>query len=199
MNTKALQILFNRLAFAGVLFFASCDESATPADMGRVSFSDLILDQNEGTHSYKAELFTGVGVKKYPNGKISKTTEFNKGEKHGEMKKWFEDGSLSYEASYSNGRLNGTEKSWWINGNLRSISHFQKGIPKGSQKEWYLEGQKFTSKNISNRREKGMQKAWRRNGTLYVNYEAKNGRNYGMRKANMCYDVKDEKVQSDEK
>jgi hypothetical protein len=40
-----------------------------------------------------------------------------------------------------------------------------------------------------------LQQAWLENGTLYVNYEAKNGRIFGMNRANLCYKLKNEKVQ----
>ena len=33
------------------------------------------------------------------------------------------------------------------------------------------------------------------NGKIYVNYEAKNGRIFGMNRTNLCYKLKNEKVQ----
>jgi hypothetical protein len=44
-------------------------------------------------------------------------------------------------------------------------------------------------------KEEGLQQAWLENGKIYVNYEAKNGRIFGMNRANLCYKLKNEKVQ----
>jgi hypothetical protein len=44
-----------------------------------------------------------------------------------------------------------------------------------------------------------LQKAWLENGTIYVNYEAKNGRVFGMKRANLCYQLKNEKIEESKK
>jgi antitoxin component YwqK of YwqJK toxin-antitoxin module len=65
----------------------------------------------------------------------------------------------------------------------------------GLQKIWFLNGQLAKRKNLNEGKEEGLQQAWLENGTLYVNYEAKNGRIFGMNRANLCYKLKNEKVQ----
>ena len=76
-----------------------------------------------------------------------------------------------------------------------SESNYLNGQRHGLQKTWFLNGQLAKRKNLSKGREEGLQRAWLENGKIYVNYEAKNGRIFGMNRANLCYRLKNEKVQ----
>jgi hypothetical protein len=77
----------------------------------------------------------------------------------------------------------------------RIESNYVNGQRHGLQKVWFLNGQLAKRKNLSKGREDGLQQAWLENGKIYVNYEAKNGRIFGMNRANLCYKLKNEKVQ----
>ncbi|PHR32769.1 MAG: hypothetical protein COA38_06065 [Fluviicola sp.] len=197
---KARQIPFSRGLFVLLVFLASCGGNGNgPSDRLVVSIDALKLDPSNGTWSKDGELFTGIANSLFPNENLATEVHFFDGTKHGIVKKWFKNGTLSYEVNYVNGKIHGMEKSWWVNGNLRSEGHYQNGVIEGIQKQWYLEGMKFKVRTIKDGREAGLQQAWRKNGKLYVNYEAKNGRTFGLKKAGMCYEVKNEKVQLDEK
>ena len=65
----------------------------------------------------------------------------------------------------------------------------------GLQKKWYNTGEKFKESSVKDGVVQGMQKAWRKNGKLYANFEVKNGRTFGLQRANLCYQLKDEKIQ----
>ena len=60
-------------------------------------------------------------------------------------------------------------------------------------------GMQMMARRSEEGKEKGLQKAWLQNGTLYVNYEAKNGRVFGMKRANLCYQLKNEKIEERKK
>ena len=158
----------------------------------------LKLQQNLGLVLYRGAPFTGVASSCYHNGQLAETMVYIKGKKNGSRKKWFQTGLLSYQAFYQSNRLHGEVKSWWSNGNLRSSSNFQHGVAHGIQKQWYTHGQLFKEMHLNNGQEEGIQRAWRENGKLFANYQAKNGRTYGLKRANLCYELSNENILSNE-
>jgi antitoxin component YwqK of YwqJK toxin-antitoxin module len=70
------------------------------------------------------------------------------------------------------------------------------GVPHGIQKQWYQSGAKFKHLSLNHGIEEGLQQSWRENGKIYNNYEAKNGRIFGLKRANLCYELEEEIIQT---
>lgn len=154
----------------------------------------LELDRQKGIVFFKNDPFCGTAVLFENTIKVA-STEYVEGRKDGLTQKWFASGQISYEAHYKNGRKDSVSRTWWKNGNMRTESNFENGKPEGTQLSWYRGGEKFKQINLVNGQEEGIQKAWRENGKIYNNYEAKNGRIFGLKRANLCFELKDEKIQ----
>ena len=183
----------NQITIASALLvLLSCSSPRT--QWKEVQAEELRLVHVSGLTFHGQDLFTGVGIKKYVNGKLSERVTYKLGQKNGATRLWFKDGSISYTANYAKGKLHGDVKTWWVNGNQRSHSKYRKGVVHGKQIQWYKDGPKYKEFNIVKGKESGLQKAWRKNGKLYCNYESRNGRIYGLKKSNMCYEVKNEKI-----
>jgi antitoxin component YwqK of YwqJK toxin-antitoxin module len=155
----------------------------------------LVLNGNEGNWYYKNKLYNGFAVKYYSNDSLQERTGFYNGKKEGVYKVWFENGGLKLETHYNQNVLVDSYKAWWINGVLALESNFVNGKKQGVEHQWYANGSLSKERNLLNGNENGLQKAWLQNGKIYVNYEAKNGRTFGMSRANLCYQLKNEKVE----
>ena len=143
--------------------------------------------------------FSCLAIAARTNKVLSEKIGFFNGKREGNAFKYFNDGAIKYQATYINNKLHGVKLNYFKNGNLFSESNYVNGKRDGLQKIWYVSGQLAKKKNLSEGKEEGMQQAWLENGTLYVNYEAKNGRIFGMNRANLCYKLKNEKVQYESK
>lgn len=154
----------------------------------------LILKGNEGNWYYKNKLFNGFAVKYYSNNKLKEKVGFYNGKKQGIYHYWFSNGSIKLESFYDQNVLVGSYTAFWDNGNKSLESYYLNGKKEGLETQWYPEGNISKKRNLVNGRENGLQQAWLKNGKIYVNYEAKNGRVFGMRRANLCYQLKNEKI-----
>jgi antitoxin component YwqK of YwqJK toxin-antitoxin module len=154
----------------------------------------LVLNGNEGNWYFKKKLYSGYAVKYYTNDSLKEKTGFFNGKKQGAYKVWFENGVLQLETHYNQNVLVNTYKAWWINGVLALESIYINGEKQGVERQWYADGNLSKERNLLEGQENGLQRAWLQNGKIYVNYEAKNGRTFGMRRANLCYQLKNEKI-----
>lgn len=170
-------------------------ENESPIKKIRVEKDQLKLNALEGRWYFNTALFNGYAITKFKNGQLKEKIGFSNGKKEGIALKWNIDGVLTGEKFYSENRLEGTAKTWWANGNLSSESNYSNRVRHGTQKKWYPNGQLAQLRNFNLGKEEGMQKAWLETGKLYTNYEAKNGRFFGLKRSNLCYQLKDEKVQ----
>lgn len=162
----------------------------------RLAKEELDLHSAVGLFFFRNRPYTGQVYSTYPTGQLAEEKTLLEGQVHGVSRKWFEDGTLSFEGEYVRGLRHGKTTSWWRNGQKRSISQFVDGIPHGEQWQWYQNGRKFKRIQLENGKQEGLQQSWRANGKLYNNYEAKNGRIFGLKRANLCYELSDENIQS---
>jgi antitoxin component YwqK of YwqJK toxin-antitoxin module len=153
------------------------------------------LNPTKGQWFYKQQLFNGHAIAYYKKDVLSEKTGYFNGRREGKAFKYFNDGSLKSEAYFIQNKLHGIKYNYFKNGNVYSESNYKNGKRHGLQKIWFLNGQLAKKKNLIEGKEEGLQQAWRENGNLYVNYEAKNGRIFGLNRANLCYTLKNEKVQ----
>ncbi|PQJ81403.1 toxin-antitoxin system YwqK family antitoxin [Polaribacter glomeratus] len=155
----------------------------------------LILNGNEGNWYFKKKLFNGFAVTYYENDSLKEKTGFFNGKKQGVYKVWFVNGELQLESHYNQNVLVNSYKAWWINGILALESQYINGEKDGVERQWYVDGSLSKERNLLKGQENGLQRAWLQNGKIYVNYEAKNGRTFGMSRANLCYQLKNEKIE----
>ena len=163
-----------------------------------VDKNELELNQLKGKWFYNDEPFNGYGIKVYENDSLSEKTGFYKGKREGADLKFFENGSVKRKAFYVDNKLQGQKLNYSIDGNLISESNYKEGKLNGVQKVWFDNGTLAKKRNLKEGKEEGLQQAWLENGKIYVNYEAKNGRVFGMKRANLCYQLKNEKIAENE-
>lgn len=159
----------------------------------------LILNGNEGNWYYKNKLYNGYAVKYYKNDALKEKTGFFNGKKQGVYQYWFPNGTIKLKSNYNQNVLVGSYTAFWSNGNKALESYYVNGKKEGIEQQWYPEGNISKVRNLVKDREQGLQKAWLKNGKIYVNYEAKNGRVFGMKRANLCYQLKNEKIEERKK
>ncbi|WP_422894399.1 toxin-antitoxin system YwqK family antitoxin [Polaribacter sejongensis] len=155
----------------------------------------LVLNGNEGNWYYKNKLFNGFAVKYHSNDSLKEKTGFYNGKKEGVYNVWFKNGVLKVTSHYNQNVMEGSYKSWWLNSTLAYEATYKKGKLEGIERQWYADGVMSKERNLLKGNENGLQRAWLQNGKIYVNYEAKNGRTFGMKRANLCYQLKDEKIE----
>ena len=160
-----------------------------------INKDQIKLNPIKGLWLYKNQPFNGYAVLYYKNDSISEKIGFFNGKREGKYLKYFDEGSIKNEGYYIKNKLHGKKMNYFKNGNVFSESNYFNGKRHGVQKTWFIDGQIAKKKNLNKGIEDGLQQAWLENGTLYVNYEAKNGRIFGMNRANLCYKLKNEKVQ----
>jgi antitoxin component YwqK of YwqJK toxin-antitoxin module len=87
-------------------------------------------------------VFTGLMVEHYPNGK------------------------LRSRSAVSNGLLQGSSLGWFTNGQLQVSEHFLAGVSHGVRTKWYPDGTKQSEATIAAGRLDGPFLRWHTNGTL---------------------------------
>ena len=197
-----MQLIKYYIVFIFVLGSCKNKESKAPLLTSKKIINNVYVDKNElklnpikGEWLYKNIPFTGYGFKLYKNDSLLEKTSFYKGKREGEDFKYFDNGCIKRVAFYKDNKLYGKKQNYDSNGILISESNYLFGKRHGVQVVWYPNGQLAKMRNLLEGKENGLQKAWLQNGTLYVNYEAKNGRTFGMKRANLCYQLKNEKIE----
>jgi antitoxin component YwqK of YwqJK toxin-antitoxin module len=164
-----------------------------------VDKKELKLNQLKGQWFYNKQPFNGYGISVYENDSLSEKTGFYNGKREGDDLKYFESGSIKRKAFYVNNKLQGKKLNYSKVGGLISESNYLDGKLTGIQKIWFVNGQLAKKRNLKEGKEEGLQQAWLENGVIYVNYEVKNGRIFGMKRANLCYQLKNEKIEDSKK
>jgi antitoxin component YwqK of YwqJK toxin-antitoxin module len=200
-----MQLIRYKIILVLCCFVCSCKPKAkkidavkTPVKLVANVFVDkdsLQLNQLNGNWLLNQKPFSGVAIAYYSDGTISEKTNFESGKRQGSAVKYFEDGSIKIQSYYQSNKLEGTKTAFFPNGKIYAISNYKEGKRNGVQKTFYITGQLAKKQQMKNGLENGMQQAWLENGKLYVNYQAKNGRIFGLNRANLCYKLKNEKVQ----
>jgi antitoxin component YwqK of YwqJK toxin-antitoxin module len=184
--------------------FGSCKKQvaeSTSISLGKEIVNILIkkeeikLNPLKGQWYYNKKPFNGYAVVYHKNKSVSEKIGFFNGKREGSYYKFFKEGSIKNEGYYLQNKLHGIKLNYFKSGKIYSESNYVNGQRHGLQKIWFLNGQLAKRKNLNKGKEEGLQQAWLENGILYVNYEAKNGRIFGMNRANLCYKLKNEKVQ----
>jgi antitoxin component YwqK of YwqJK toxin-antitoxin module len=191
-----------KILFSLIFIFSSCNKTTTgnkPTAIKSiqntfVDKSQLALIPEKGRWFYKSKPFNGFAVVSHPNNKIAEKVGYFNGRKEGVAFKYFENGSIRKKSFYKENKLDKKKVVFWGNGNLASEFNYNNGAKSGLQQTWFENGQLAKRKNLKEGKENGLQQAWLLNGKIYVNYEAKNGRIFGLRRANLCYQLKDEKI-----
>ncbi len=190
------------LVFIGV--FGSCKkQSAENTSISSVKeITNILIEKKQiklnplkGQWFYEQQPFNGYAVVYHENDRLAEKIGFFNGKREGKYYRYFKDSAIKNEGYYIQNKLHGIKLNYFKNGNVFSESNYVNGQRHGLQKTWFLNGQLAKRKNLSKGREDGLQQAWLENGKIYVNYEAKNGRIFGMNRANLCYKLKNEKVQ----
>jgi len=187
--------LFYFILFLCLTSCNALDQESREIKVTEIHEDSLVLDKTKGIFKYQDRVFTGTSIQKYRSNTTSRSIQYVKGKKNGNLVMYYPNGHISYKATYNKGKLHGPIESWWKNGNKRSESSYKDGKVHGTQKQWYLSGEKFKVLHFAHGMEDGMQTAWRKNGKVYTNYQAKNGRIFGLKRANLCYSLEDEEVQ----
>jgi antitoxin component YwqK of YwqJK toxin-antitoxin module len=195
--TKYILLLF-------LCVFGSCKEQVTENTSISLDkeITNMLIKKEEiklnpllGQWFYKQKPFNGFAVLYHKNDGISEKIGFFNGKREGLYYKYFRDGSIKNKGYYIQNKLHGIKFNYFKNGKVYSESNYVNGKRQGLQRTWFLNGQLAKRKNLNKGKEEGLQQAWLENGKIYVNYEAKNGRIFGMNRANLCYILKNEKVQ----
>ena len=76
---------------------------------------------------FEGQRFTGVAVKKYPNGQKKTEATFKDGNPHGLWTEWYENGQKEGEMTYKDGKPHGLMTLWYENGQKSSERSFKDG------------------------------------------------------------------------
>ena len=72
--------------------------------------------------------FTGVAVKKYPNGEKKEEVTYKDGKWHGLWTFWYENGQKEMEYTFKDGEAHGLHTGWYSNGQKSGEATFKDGI-----------------------------------------------------------------------
>ncbi|MBT5692321.1 MAG: DUF4339 domain-containing protein, partial [Opitutae bacterium] len=74
------------------------------------------VERRDGLMYFEAKPFTGVIVKKYPNGQKKDEITHEDGKVHGLSTRWHKNGQKKYEITHEDGKYHGLWTSWYDNG-----------------------------------------------------------------------------------
>lgn len=184
--------------------FGSCKKQGTgntSISLGKgivnilIKKEEIKLNPLKGQWFYNQKPFNGYAVVYHENDSLAEKIGFFNGKREGKYYRYFKDNAIKNEGYYIQNKLHGIKLNYFKSGKVYSESNYVNGQRHGLQKIWFSNGQLAKRKNLNKGKEEGLQQAWLENGKIYVNYEAKNGRIFGMNRANLCYKLKNEKVQ----
>jgi antitoxin component YwqK of YwqJK toxin-antitoxin module len=126
--------------FALLLFTTiSCNINAQKANGHQVNYYITGAKQSEG--NYKNSLQDSTWRYYYPNGKINRITNYDKGVKNGRSITYNKDGSLASDVNYKNGNFFGAVKFYYSNGQLNYEEYYDaNSLEQGEFKLWYKSG-----------------------------------------------------------
>lgn len=148
---------------------------------GQPHGEDLIFYTNNGQIktkcSKKVGVLIGICINYWPNGGFMSKIWYNeKGEKHGEEKKFWENGNLWQYNNWSNGLLEGEYLEYYENSNLMTKCFFKEGKQEGYVQEKYRNGiQESYIWYVNGKPHQNAAKKYFKNGALMLLADYKNG------------------------
>jgi antitoxin component YwqK of YwqJK toxin-antitoxin module len=81
------------------------------------------LEERDDLWYFEEKPFTGVAVKKWPNGQKWGEFTYKDGKEHDLWTRWYENGQKKGEYTLKDGKQHGLETWWWDNGQKRGEAH----------------------------------------------------------------------------
>ena len=97
------------------------------------------LEYLDGLMYFEEKLFTGVAVKKYPNGQKEAELNYKAGKMHGLHTGWYENGQKQWEGTSKDGKEDGLSTVWYENGQKKYEGAYEAG-KLISEKSWDEDG-----------------------------------------------------------
>lgn len=157
-----------------------------------VNVSDTALHLVNGVYYYRGSLFAGYINSFYGGGSLESRSGYLNGKLEEVQHTYFLNGKMQSERRYKKGEKDGTHYGWYDDGTNRFEYNFSAGMTVGVNTDWYADGKMWRKAQYENGNEVRVQ-AWRTNGKLYANYEVRGGVIYGMNNSNLCYTLKNER------
>ena len=169
---------------------AGCAEGCIPNIT--INVSDTALHLLNGVYYYNGTPYYGFINSYYDTNTPEQRSGYLNGKLGGVQYTYFPNGRLQSERHYVKGEKDGTHFGWYDDGTRRFEYNFSNGMTVGLNTDWYPDGKVWRKAQYENGNELSVQ-AWRTNGKLYANYEVKSGVIYGMNNSNLCYTLKNER------
>jgi antitoxin component YwqK of YwqJK toxin-antitoxin module len=96
-------------------------------NMQRVAFRSLRHDE-DGKMWHEGNLFTGIAVEYWPNGKVASEMSYLDGIEDGPSVGWHDNGVPRRETNYRRGRVAGIVRKWDRNGQLSMEEEVDGGV-----------------------------------------------------------------------
>ncbi len=142
VNNHTLKSPYRHFKIVALLLFTtiSCNISAQKKANGyQVNYYITGAKQSEG--NYKNALQDSTWRYYYPDGKINRITNYDKGVKNGRSTTYNKDGSLASDVNYKNGNFFGSVKFYYSNGQLNFEEYYDaNSLEQGEFKLWYKSG-----------------------------------------------------------
>lgn len=79
---------------------------------------------------------TKIDNQYYPDGKLSRTTEFKNGKKHGTMVDYFSNGTIKSIRNFANDKQEGRSVYYYNNGTLKEVQYYSQGLQEQADSIW---------------------------------------------------------------
>ena len=129
--------------FAGLMMVGCEEDTKKPSgespEVAKVVVDWEQIEERDDLGYFEGKPFTGVAVRKFPDGQKKMEVTYKDGEWHGLATYWYENGQKGSEATYKDGVVHGLMTLWHENGQKQSERTFKDGIGI-SYKEWDKDG-----------------------------------------------------------
>ena len=122
-----------------VALLAGCATNKPAAEAPKVVVDGHQLQFRGDFAYFDGQRFTGVAVKKYPNGQKEAELNYKAGKMHGLHTGWYENGQKQWEGTSKDGKEDGLSTVWYENGQKRFEATYKDG-EKISGKKWDKDG-----------------------------------------------------------
>jgi len=99
------------------------------------------LEERDDLQYFEGKPFTGVAVRKYPNGQKEYEGTWKDGKRDGPSTSWHENGQKKFKSSYKDGEKDGLTTHWYENGQMSYEGKHKDGKVDGLATMWYKSGQ----------------------------------------------------------